>query len=85
MVLVDDVESSDLASKFKVRVRDAAMWVGGTDQGRLGVHGETRTPGDRMEPWVSREPDTAHASAAGISGAYGNREIWDYLTNAGGL
>ena len=84
VVLVDDVESSDLASQFEVRVRDAAMRVGGTDQCRLGVQGETCTPGIGLESRVGREPDTAHAGPTGISSANGNGEIRDYLTNAGG-
>ena len=85
MVLVDDIESSDLASQFEVRVRDAAIRVGGTDRCRLGVQWETCTPGDGLESRVGRVPDTPHAGTTGISGAnHGNGEIRDYLTNAGG-
>ena len=83
-MLVDDVESGDLASQFEVGVRDAAMQVGGTDQCRLGVQEETCMPGNGLESQVSRESNTVHAGTTGISGANGNREIRDYLTNAGG-
>ena len=84
MVLVEDVESGNLASQFEVRVRDAAMWVGGTDQCCLGMQGETCPPGNGLEHRVGREPDTTHAGSTGIGGANGNGEIRDYLTNAGG-
>ena len=83
MVLVEDVESGNLASQFEVRVRDAAMWVGGTDQCCLGMQGETCPPGNGLEHRVGREPDTTHAGSTGIGGANGNGEIRDYLTNAG--
>ena len=84
MVLVEDVESGNLASQFEVRVCDAAMRVGGTDQCCLGMQGEMCPPGDGLEHRVSREPDTTHAGSTGIGSANGDREIWDYRTNSGG-
>ena len=84
-MLCQHVEVRNLAGQFQVRVREAAVGVGGRDE--LGLDqrfGEPLAPDEWGEARIPGEPDAFHSCAASVGGSDGNREVGNHLAEARG-